>query len=339
MFGRGFLASWALVFVSAGVVYAFGEEHSTSLVDSAVTSSHQERVDRTLQPINYRISDVLFRQSMVNAPQLASIFGETGLAAGDESLGLNGWGNIIYSDFEDDSTGAAYDGDGTSFGVGVDKSFLDNKLIGGLSLSYDMSETNDDFGGDTDTDSFTISPYLTYMLNNTYSVDFSFGWGEGDTDIQRYDVLSQKNSGSQDSDHSFYSLGVSGSHWLDMMNLSWRVGYYSSRTNYDEYTEKNVATGLVTTTPESTNKIAQASVSFQVGYYLETWMPYAKVAYEKDTSRTKSTANNDDDGFVWEAGANIFTSGPFSGGASISARTGRGDYDNISGMARVSYAF
>jgi len=337
MFKKQFFLVILLIFVSASFACAEEWEEDLDPVALSGTSSHLEATTRVLQPIYSRISDIQLSQSLVNAPHSAAILRETGISAGDEASGLNLWLNGVYIDFEDDTTGAAYDGNGTSFSVGADKSFGDGKLVAGLSMSYDMSETsNKTDAGRTDTDSFTFSPYLSYMFNNTYGVDFSFGWGQGDTDVQRYDWLLQKNSGSQDSDHSFYSIGVSGNHWLRNVSLSWRLGYYYSKTDSDAYTETNIATGVSSVVPESTNKVGQVAASLQVGYYLGTWMPYAKVVYENETTRTQSTATNDDDGFVWEAGASLFGSGPFSGGVSFSMKSGRGSYDSMNAMARLS---
>ncbi len=313
-------------------------EDGLSMTTMFDTGMHQETITRTLQPINSHINFIQFRQSLVNAPETAVIAYETGLSAGDAASGLSLWSSSIYTDFEDDKTGSKYDGDGVSVSVGMDKAFMDGMFVSGLSLAYDDSETSSAFNnGGTDTDSFTISPYLSYMLNNTYGLDFSFGWGQGDTDMHRDDLLGVKTSGSQDSDHSFYSVGISGNHWLQNISLGWRLGYYYSKTNYDSYTETDTD-GLTTNIDDSSNKIGQIAASVQAGYYLKTWMPYVKVTYENETTRSPSSAA-DDDGFVWELGANLFGSGPFSGGASISTKSGRGSYESISAIARLSYAF
>lgn len=323
--------------LSAGFAYAefHEEEPLTSVIG---TGLHQEAVTRTLQPITSHINVIQLRQSLVNAPETAAIAYETGLSAGDTASGLSLWVSNVYTDFEDDKAGSEYDGDGISVSVGMDKVFMDGKLVSGLSLAYDYSETSSDFNnGGTDTDSFTISPYFSYMINNTYGVDFALGWGQGDTDIHRDDWVPVKYKGSQDSDHSFYSVGVSGNHWVQNVSLGWRLGYYYSKTNYDAYTETDGA-GTTTDIDSSSNKIGQVSASVQAGYYLKTWMPYVKVIYENETTRSPSS-DADDDGFVWELGANIFGSGNFSGGASLSTKSGRGSYESISAMARLSYAF
>lgn len=341
MVGRQIFLVVTMLMLTAGFANAFphhlqdNDQLPTSVMDIGL---HQEATIRTLQPIISHINVIQLRQSLVNAPETAAIAYETGLSAGDSATGLSLWASTIYTDFKDDKTGSEYEGDGTSVSFGTDKAFMDGKLVSGLSLAYDVSETSSEFNkGGTDTDSFTISPYLSYMLNNTYGLDFSFGWGKGDTDIHRYDWLDVKNSGSQDSDHSFYSIGVSGNHWLQNLSLGWRVGYYYSKTNYDSYTETDEF-GFTIDIDDSSNKIGQVSASLQAGYYLKTWMPYVKVIYENETNRSPSS-DSDDDGFVWELGANLFGVGSFSGGASISTKSGRGSYDSISAMARLSYAF
>jgi hypothetical protein len=322
------------------VSYAAQHDDTVPTTDLVGNAIHQEAITRTLSPINSHISNIQMLQSLVNAPQTAALNRATGLSAGDTVSGISLWGSTIYTDFEDDDSNSKYDGDGLSVSIGADKSFMDGKLISGLSLAYDDSETDSDFNsGGTDTDSFTISPYVSYMINDTYGLDFSAGWGEGDTDLHRNDILGDKNTGSQDSDHYFYSAGVSGNHWLKNFSLGWRVGYYHSWTRYDSYTETNKATGTTTKYNDSSNTIGQIAASGQVGYYLTSWMPYFKLVYENEVSHSDPVAGDDDDGFVWELGANFFGTGSLSGGVSVSTISGRGSYDNTTAMGRLSYSF
>lgn len=336
--GKRILLLIVMFTLVASLAYAQHEEESTtSLIGTGLL---QEQVVRTLQPITTHINIIQLRQSLANAPQETAALLKTGLSAGDEGAGLNAWGSVVYTDFEDDTVGAEYKGDGQSVSVGIDKALLAGKLVTGLSLAYDVSETKSSFNnGGTDTDSYTISPYASYMLNDTFGLDFAFGWGGGDTDMHRNDFLGDKNSGSQDSDHSFYSVGFSGNHWLQNLSLGWRVGYYKSRTSYDSYTETNQVTGFTSVIPSSSNKIGQASASCQIGYYLQTWMPYVKTTFEKEVSRSSSSASNDDEGLVWEAGVNFFGAGSLSGGAALSTNSGRGNYDNTTFVANLSYRF
>ena len=343
MIGKHLTVILAMGSLAIPVVHAADQQQdleNTPTIDVIGTTIQQEAMTRTLAPISTRIEAIQLQQSLANAPQAEALGLITGLDAGDTGSGINLWGSTIYTDFEDDDSSLGYDGDGTSFSIGVDKNFFAGKLISGLSLAYDNSETTSDFNsGGTDTDSFTISPYVSYMINNTYGIDFAAGWGEGDTDLHRNDFLGNKNSGAQDSDHYFYSAGISGNHWLQNFSLGWRVGYYHSWTQYDSYTETNKATGATTDYDDSSNRIGQLAVSGQVGYYLSTWMPYFKCIYENEVSHTDTLAGDDDDGFVWELGANFFGSGSLSGGVSIATKTGRGSYDSTTAMGRLSYSF
>jgi outer membrane autotransporter protein len=171
-----------------------------------------------------------------------------GGASGDLTIGpFGGFLNARYVTGDADQTSfqPGYDFDGWSILGGLDYRFDDN-LIGGVSLRYADGDVDyDDNRGDMTGDSWGISLYGSYNMDNGFFVDGLIGYGQSDYKLKRrlnYTIGSETAIQTARSDPS-----------ADLWNINVGVGYTlykdawsitpSARLNYlqndvDSYRER-----------------------------------------------------------------------------------------------------
>lgn len=260
-------------------------------VGPAVTSSDN------LRTTTFRIS----RSARHQNDEMTLTSAMSGQSAGDELTNWNIWGSYNGNDFNGDiplvnafdGLGnpvplASYDADINSFMVGFD-TLLNSQLVLGLAIGYEDGDIFTAYnGGNNESDGFTVTPYLAYLINETYSIDVSAGYSRLSYDTDRIDNTNGNSIlGSFDSDRWFFASNLNIAKAYDKFFINGRIGYLYTEEEQDSYTE----TGGPTARTLGTRHIdlSQLIIGVDIAYSMGAFEPYIIASYLNDLSR--------DDGF------------------------------------------
>lgn len=272
----------------------------------------------------------------------------TGRSAGDTFSNWGFWGNYTRSEFDADfrlqnavdGLGnpfrvASYDTTIDSFLIGADRLF-NNNLVIGVALSYEDGDTDVDYnGGATEADGYTITPYLAYLFNDTFSVDVSAGYSSLDYDTDRIDNTNGNTIlGSFDSDRWFVAANLNAAKTIEKWYISGRVGLLYTEEEQDAYTERGGPTAR--TISDRDIDLSQFLIGVDVAYNAGPFEPYANLTYLNDMSSDDGsdagglpggveTSNNDDDEFQTGIGIRFFKN-EFSGSIEWNKVLSRDDF-------------
>ena len=270
------------------------------------------------------------------------IEGATGLSAGDGSTIPYGiWGSYSYSDYDNDLSSTAFDGNSHSFLGGLDFAFWENTVLG-VAFGYDNGDIDTTFNlGHQDTDSYTIAPYFGALLTDTLSLDFNVGYSRVDYDqFRTLPGTTTRVSSSPDADRWFGALNLNGVAYYDNWILGARVGALWAKSVIDSYTESNG-----TVVAKSRNKVGEGSIAGDVAYSYKNFEPFLNVSYQYDFELTKISVttgpqpSNDRDDILMTAGVRYYDNNGISGNLEYTKRFDRDDFDEdrISITVRVDF--
>jgi outer membrane autotransporter protein len=153
--------------------------------------------------------------SAINNDRLASLrSGETGMNAGQVMNGLNGWiegfGQQAQQDKRDGVSG--YDADTYGFAIGFDTEELGQDTTIGMSFAYADTDVDSDAisNAKTEVDSYQISLYGDYDVNETVFVSGQLGyiWSDNDTTRNPGGISTLNAKGSYNADAFVAGLAV-----------------------------------------------------------------------------------------------------------------------------------
>lgn len=254
-----------------------------------------------------------------------------GRAAGDSLEGVGAWGSYSYMDFENDSVGAAYDGDRQGIMAGMDFKPADNMVVG-VSLGFETTDIDTAFNsGGVDSDGYTIAPYFGMLIDDHWSFDSLAGYTAVDTDQSRTTAGSRVTSGT-DSDRWFASANLTYAvPFSDTFYIEGRGGIMSANEEQDGYIESD-GTVRASTRVAVTQLSLGGSVSY-LGY--ENMFPYVGLTYNYDASRNDaalvgaggSVINDDDDDLLGNLGFRYENDNNVSAGLEWSHRFDRANFE------------
>jgi len=256
--------------------------------------------------------------------------GATGLNAGDGSdIPYGFWGNYTYSDYDNDLSSTAFDGNSHSFLGGVDFAFWENTVLG-VAFGYDNGDIDTSFNlGHQDTDTYTIAPYFGALLTDTLSLDFNVGYSRVEYDqFRTLPGTTTRVTSSPDADRWFGALNLNGVTYYDNWILGARVGALWAKSVLDSYTESNGAP-----VAKTRNKLSEGSVAGDVAYSYQNYEPFLNVSYQYDFQLTEITVttgpqpSNDRDDVLMRVGVRYFGDNGITGNLEYSKRFDRDDFD------------
>ena len=204
---------------------------------------------------------------------------------------------------------------------GVDYT-LNNDVIFGVAATLERSKTTS-FGTRIEGDGYSLAPYVAIPLNANWLFDASLGYGRSDIDsITGAFVASAKDR------RSFGSASLTYSTEIGKWQLQGKTIYLASKDKFN-------------TTPSTTSDLNQLRVGGQVTYDAGNMLPYLAVTAIRDV-RTPPTifgSANDRHAVQVQAGVNIYSNGPLSGGVSYSHEAYRKEVKNNVLVANLSYRF
>ncbi len=262
--------------------------------------------------------------SAARSPNRVAFSGERGMAAGNASPKLNAWVNAAESKIGNSATATLFDGKVTNAIGGVDY-MLSGDLVAGISLGLDRVAVDFKLSGLTNSglvsNGWMIAPYASYQINDMISVDGALGYAKGDVDT-RTNGVSDKRGYSRD----FVALNLTATQWMKDLQITGKLNFISAN--------EKVAT---------TNKMEQIRLGGQVGYWMDSVMPYASLTYVRDlkvsTGGVTPATSPDKEAWVAAIGANLFSKGAIYGGAAYTEEFGRTDSKNKTFMFNVGYRF
>ncbi|MCX7178643.1 MAG: autotransporter outer membrane beta-barrel domain-containing protein [Proteobacteria bacterium] len=261
-----------------------------------------------------------------------------GMAAGSAPTPWNGWMNLsrskIANTYQNLLVGVdtRFDGDVDNWIGGIDYS-MDKNLVVGVSVGYDKTAIDTLFNnGNITSKGFMVAPYVSYQINEMFSVDAVIGYADGDSDINRN---FRATTGKQDFTRNFGAVNLSAIKWFDSLQLTGKLSYIAAEEKLKDFTDSS---NLLTS--GQNNRLEQLRLGAQLGYWSNGFMPYIGLTYINDVSAPNSIAgiSNGRDAYSAALGLNIFGK-DVMGSLSYSTERGRSQSKNNVFMGSLSYRF
>lgn len=263
-----------------------------------------------------------------------------GLAAGGMSSAWSVWAN-----FDQTDTNFSYTAPNTfkSRGandisnsvLGVDYAIAPNMVLG-VSAAFDrgnawgLNTAPGNTKNKSDTDGYTIAPYLGYQLSKEFALDVSAGWGSSD--------FSATGGVKTDADRWFAAGNLTYSRWMG----NWQFNGKASYLHGEEDVSDSKVNGVKFVGTGSTNKLDQIRLGAQAGYWMNGLMPYVGLGYTSNIHRS-SDAGDDPlgrDSFVATLGLNFFSlSSKITGGVFYEEELSRNNSNNRLISANINFRF
>ena len=304
----------------------------SSTVTDAISFNTQ--LQSHVSDISKHITGSLGGRRFFGSPRLSEnqfkMDGATGLNAGDGiTVPYGVWGSYSYSDYDNDLSSTAFDGDTHSFLGGIDFAFWENTVLG-VAVGYDSGDIDTTFNaGHEDTDSFTIAPYFGALLSDTFSVDFNAGYTRVDYDqFRTLPGTTTRVTSSPDADRWFGALNLNGVTYQDNWIVGGRIGALYGKSVIEDFVESNG-----TVVAESRTKVGTFSIAADVAYSFQKFEPFLNLSYQYDYSLreisviTGAQPTNDRDDILMTAGVRYFDNKGISGNLEYTKRFNRDNFD------------
>ena len=249
-------------------------------------------------------------------------FSTRGLAAGNGGevpFGL--WGNVTYTDTENDLAATAFDSTRWSGTFGADWNFADRVVVG-VAGGYETSDTDTTFnGGEEDVDGWSLVPYIAAVIYGNWSVDAALGYSDLDVDQQVGAV-----SGSTEAERRFAAAHLNYGQTYGNWNLAARIGVLWAKEDRDAFTD---SAGAVT--PESSFRVGRFRVGGEISHYLGAWEPFLGALFSHSFQETDVVGiDTDSSDVLVNGGVRYFGAGGLSGSLGVTALLGRDDTEEYS---------
>ena len=307
---------------------------------SGYTNTLSNRTGNTLR--GFRGGPTGSSQLTPTANGLAYEGGISGLNAGDGVISYGAWLSYSYSDFDNDLSSTALDGERHSVLGGFDFAPWESTVLG-IAVGYESSDIDTTFNrGNVEADGYTIAPYFGYLLTDTWSVDFSFGYSSIDYDqFRTAPVTGTRVTSSTDADRWFGAFNLNGVTYYNNWILGGRVGTLWAKNEVDAFTESDT-----TSVADLRTKLGTWSIGGDVAYSYGDFEPFVRATYEQDYSMTEIAVttgpqpDNDRDDVLLAAGVRYFgANNGISGYLDWTRRLGRENFDEDTFTASIRVDF
>ncbi len=269
----------------------------------------------------------------------------SGRSAGDAFGGWSLWGSYSRASYDADlpinsavQPIASYDADQDSFLFGADR-FLGDKLLYGLALGFESTDIDTDYnGGNNETDGFTVAPYIAYLINDIFSIDFMIGYSDLEYETDRIDNVSGGTiTGKFDSTRWFTAANLNAVYTYNQWVFGGRLGFIYTDEEQDPYSENGPNTAR--TIGERNVDLKQLVAGLYTAYNIGSLEPFISAYYFNDLSRDDgenagglpsnigSTQPDDDDEFQVGLGVRYFYRDTVSGSLEYNKVLSRDKFD------------
>lgn len=185
---------------------------------------------------------VLASNSHVETMSDADFIKVSSHGGGNDGAHKSLWLNVTSTNFENDFSGTEHDGDQHMLLAGYDLT-LSDRYIFGLAFSFETSNVNTEFNlGNQDTDGYSINAYFAYLISDAWSIDFSLGYGEFETDQYRTPtplLIPITVDSSFDSTRDYISTNLSYTTARGNWYLTGWLGLLLANKDQDDYEESD----------------------------------------------------------------------------------------------------
>ena len=262
----------------------------------------------------------------INAVSDGLTFEINDIAAGDGLAGMGVWGSYSRVNFENTFDLTQYKGNTNNYFIGLDVSLNDHFLIG-LAAGYEDTNTRSKLNqGQEDIKGFSLSPYLAYNINETFSVDFIAGFNQTDNKQSRVNFSGEILKARVDGKNWFIAGNFSGFWDFEPFTISSFAGILAAASEDDTTLETNGRT-----ISGDGTRLVQYNIGGELSYQIVDFEPYFNLLYNYDSYATKNEIfgdiqpENDDDDFLLSLGLRYYHKNGFSLVAEYGQRLKRAD--------------
>jgi hypothetical protein len=187
-----------------------------------------------------------------------------GLAGSADFSNWSVWATPVVSQFKNNVAPNTSNGTVVLGLVGLEYNF-DDRLISGVSLAADSTNSNTTYNGGTYKSSgLTISPYVAYQVSDAWLADLSAGYGGSNPT-----TTVGSSTGTTNYTRFFAAAGLSNRIELDKFTITPRASYTMYKDSLDAYTS---STG--TYNSELTTYLYQTKLGAQASYDAKIMSPF-----------------------------------------------------------------
>ncbi|MBF0285888.1 MAG: autotransporter outer membrane beta-barrel domain-containing protein [Magnetococcales bacterium] len=206
---------------------------------------------------------------------LPSSFTTRGMSAGGKAAPYGVWGQGTFAKLDRSETGLETDGNLGHYILGGDFKFSP-RLLMGAAVSWETMDLDTPYNqGTFEGSGLTITPYLGLTINETWTADFSLGYGWLNYDTTRN---SGTITGGFDAERLSLGANLVGVFAKDQWKFQPKVGVVYVNETQEAYQE----TGGGTYSPEDHVEFGRLTAGTKIGYALENSIPYLKLMGEWD---------------------------------------------------------
>jgi hypothetical protein len=187
-----------------------------------------------------------------------------GLAGSADLSNWSVWGTPVVSQFKNNVAPNTSNGTVVLGLMGLEYSF-DDRLISGVSLAADSTNSNTTYNGGTyKSTGLTVSPYIAYQVSDSWLADLSAGYGGSNPT-----TTVGSSTGTTNYTRFFAAAGLSNRIELDKFTITPRASYTMYKDSLDAYTS---STG--TYNSALTTYLYQTKVGAQASYDAKFMSPF-----------------------------------------------------------------
>lgn len=187
-----------------------------------------------------------------------------GLAGSADFSNWSVWATPVVSQFKNNVAPNTSNGTVVLGLVGLEYN-LDDRLISGISLAADSTNSNTTYNGGTyKSTGLTVSPYIAYQVSDSWLADLSAGYGGSNPT-----TTVGSSTGTTNYTRFFAAAGLSNRIQLDKFTITPRASYTMYKDSLDAYTS---STG--TYNSELTTYLYQTKVGAQASYDAKIMSPF-----------------------------------------------------------------
>jgi len=187
-----------------------------------------------------------------------------GLAGSADFSNWSVWATPVVSQFKNNVAPNTSNGTVVLGLVGLEYNF-DDRLISGVSLAADSTNSNTTYNGGTyKSTGLTVSPYIAYQVSDNWLADLSAGYGGSNPT-----TTVGSSTGTTNYTRFFAAAGLSNRIELDKFTITPRASYTMYKDSLDAYTS---STG--TYNSELTTYLYQTKVGAQASYDAKIMSPF-----------------------------------------------------------------
>jgi len=223
-----------------------------------------------------------------------------------------------------------------------------NNLVGGVAIGYEDINTNDVYPDKhRRTNGHSIAGYLSYLINDNYSLDFALGHSDLDIDQSRLSLgpfpgspfaAGTTFSDPVNADRLFFTGNLNGIWLLGRWVVGAHLGYLASSEDPAAFSESSQINSITVVNDEFSLK--QIRTGLDLAYaFNHSFEPYVALDYLKDTQQELHLLPSgvvqpayQDEEYLLSTGMRYFMDNGFSSNLQFNYSTNQEQFDNTSLM-------